>query len=130
MTINIFEQATRQGLRFNTRMGKVTVEDLWQLSLNSTKVDSLESIAVAIYTEQQAAPTVSFVGAGSAASAVLTLKLDILKRIIEVRQAENAAKTNEVADRQHNERIDELIQKQKDRELEGKSIDELVALRR
>jgi hypothetical protein len=128
--MNLFEQATRQGLRFNTRKGNITVEDLWRLSLNSAKVDSLESIGVAIYKEQQESPTVSFVGAGTAASAELTLKLDIVKHIIAVKQAENAAKTDEVADRQHNQRIDELIQKRKDSDLEGKSIDELVALRR
>jgi hypothetical protein len=130
MTTNIFEQATRQGLRFATVRGLITVEDLWVLPLNSTKNVCLEGIAVAIYTELQAAPTVSFVNAGTAENTELTLKLDILKRIIEVKQAENAAKTTAVADRQHNAHIDELILKAQNRDMEGKSIEELKALRR
>ena len=37
--INIFEQASRKALRFQTIKGELTVEQLWQLNLDKGEVN-------------------------------------------------------------------------------------------
>jgi len=90
---NIFEQATRKKLRFALNGGAETIstEELWEL-----KLADLDKIAVAIDTKLGAEKSQkSFIGKKTkTASSVLTLKLDVLKAIIDVKmEEEEKAKT-------------------------------------
>lgn len=116
---NIFEQASRAKLRFTSsnRGGEYTVEDLWSLPLisRSENTVTLDSIAIAINKEIRAtAEQESFVTKKVTTNARLELGLEIVKRVIEVRLAEQevAAKAQETAQRKA--RLKELLLAQRD----------------
>lgn len=85
---NIFEQASRQAFRFPTARGELTTEQLWDLPLTSTTKPNLNDIALAIDEELTKSAAKSFVTTVTSISKALTLKLDILKHIIKVKQEE------------------------------------------
>lgn len=89
----MFEKASKLGLRFATAMGNLTVEDLWHLPLVGVDV-CLDNIAISLNKEVKDSREESFVVKKSTADVIPTLKLDIVKRVIEVKleDAEKAAK--------------------------------------
>lgn len=90
MSKNIFEQASRLKLRFETTKGLLSVEDLWQLSLQS-----LDTIAKAVNRKLKEVAEESFIPTPirtNSASAELQLKLDLLKHVITTLDAETKAK--------------------------------------
>jgi hypothetical protein len=96
-TVNIFEQAARRKLRWTTTRGQITVEELWDLPLQSnTKELSLDGLAVSLDTEIQGN------GAGksylkkqrSTVDKDQKLRFDIVVHIIEVREQENEDRAN------------------------------------
>jgi len=92
--MDIFEQASKVGLRFTTPKGLLITEDLWHLPLRSeTGRANLNEIAKALnknIRENEEEDFVEVPGKHSAKSQD-SLALDIVKRVIEVKQAENAA---------------------------------------
>lgn len=82
-TTNIFEQASRGKLTFSTNKGQLSVEHLWDLSL-----DSLDTLAKGINRELKAYEEESFVKTRTKTNTELVLRLDILKRVIEVKLQE------------------------------------------
>ena len=87
--MNNFEQASRLKLRFTTTKGQLSVEDLWELSL-----DSLDTIAKAVNRQLKASEEESFVKTRTKTDTESTLRLDILKRVIEVKLQESEEKKN------------------------------------
>lgn len=79
---DIFEKATREQLRFATSRGALTTEQMWQLSLND-----LNSIGMGIKKELKEAETETLLGHVSK-NPKQQLMLDIIVRIIEVKQAD------------------------------------------
>lgn len=94
--MNIFEQASRLKLRFqNPRGGELTVENLWDLPLKSETRPNLNRIAIEVSNEISKESTLDFVDGGeSKVSKENSLKLEILKYIIETKKAENLEKQN------------------------------------
>ena len=104
-------------------------EALFDLPLQTTRANgvSLDQIAIALDKKLCETPTVSFVDETTTANAELQLQFDIVKHIIEIKKAENAAakaKQDAAARRQH---LMELIAKKKDEALSAKSVEELQA---
>lgn len=95
--MSIFEQASRQKLRFPSLKGELTVEQLWDLPLQSKSGFDLDTIAKAVSRDLKAVTEESFVIETSPANTTLVLKLDLMKHIIAVRLAENAAAVNRAA---------------------------------
>ena len=90
----MFEKASQMKLRFESSVGSLSVEDLWDLPLTSKSKTSLDSLAIAINRDLQSSKEDSFVATKSKGNAVLELKLEILKHVIANRLAANeAAKT-------------------------------------
>lgn len=83
---NLFEVASRRKLRFDSKHGKITVEELWDLSL-----ESIDSIAVALNNKIKTTETVSFVSNVSSVNTEDKLKFDIVIHIINTRKAESDA---------------------------------------
>ncbi len=125
----MFEKAARLKLRFPSPQGALTAEDLWDLPLTSTRLNqaNLNNIAKGISRQLKAEGEEDFVNPKSGADTVLQVQLDIVKHIIEVKQAENAAERNLIERKQKKERIMEIISKKQDQELESKSLEELTA---
>ena len=122
----MFEKAARLKLRFASPQGQLSAEDLWDLPLTSTKANqaNLNNIAKEISRQLKAEGEEDFVNPKSGAEG-LQLRLDIVKHVIQTRQAENET-ARVLADRKDKKaRLLELMQRKQDQELEGKSLAEL-----
>jgi hypothetical protein len=127
-TSNLIEQAVRAKLRFDSARGMLTVEDLFDLPLQSTRGPDLDTLARGVYHELQKLGEASFVNSRpNPAKAELQLKLDILKHVIEIKQAENAAKVQAAARESERSRLTELIARKKEAALEGEDLSVLEA---
>lgn len=117
----MFEKATRMKLRFQTSRGVLSVEDLWDLNL-----ESLDSIAIGLNKKLKESQTESFIKTKTKDTTELELKFDIAKHIIDVKVAELEARKDAAEKRAKKQKLMELISKKQDAELEGKSVDELM----
>ena len=103
--MSIFEQASREKVRFQTQLGQASVEDLWELPLSSkTGKANLDDIAKNLYKElKNSDDTVSFVNKPAATSQnkLDQLRFDIVMHIINARLEENqvAAKARSNAEK-------------------------------
>lgn len=124
----MFEKATRQKLRFASPNGNLSVEDVWDLPLKHRSRFDLDTLAIALNREVKAQEEESFVTKPKVANTTAKLKFDIVLHIIGVRQAEQETAEKRQKTRERNRRIMEIVEQKKDKELENKSIDELMAL--
>ena len=83
----MFEKASRIKLRFATTKGLLSVEDLWDLSLQS-----LDSIAKGVNKQVKESQEESFITTRSKSNTELELSLEILKHVIKVKLEEKEAK--------------------------------------
>ncbi|WGH49564.1 hypothetical protein [Alishewanella phage vB_AspM_Slickus01] len=130
MTDKIFEKATRQALRFESTVGNrglMTVEDLWNLCLDSQSKPSLNSVAKACNMDLKTADEENFVStAKSSNNAVAQLKMDIVKHIINVRLAENAASKKALDNKAEAARIKAILAQRQENALMTASEEELT----
>jgi hypothetical protein len=132
-TTNIFEQASRLALRFDSPKGKLTVEDLWNLPLKSVSKDKANLDAIAIELHEQVKKTsdvVSFVTplVDTQKDNEVQLKLDIVKYVISVKLIERD-QAAQAADRSaKRQRLLEVLERKENAELESKSAEEIRAL--
>ena len=127
---NIYKQAAQTKLRFASKRGLLTVEDLFTLPLSQGEIN-LRDLAIAVnkklaksdtdipdfLADEQTAQTVE--------QQVYQLQLDVLKDVIETRKEEIAAATNAQKRNQERAAIRDLIAKKKQGNLEGLSLEEL-----
>lgn len=123
-----FEQATRLKLRFKTGLvGDVTTEDLWDIPLLKDGV-CLDNIAKLLSKQIKQNEDESFVLDVTPTDAIATLKLDVVKHVIEHKK-EMAVRSKKSADtKAKNQRIMEIIANKQDSELTEMSVDELKKL--
>jgi hypothetical protein len=124
----MFEQAVREKLRFDSPKGPLSVEDLWDLPLTSARGANLNDIAKDLNRQLKAEGEEDFVNPTAKRNTLLQLAFDIVKHIIVVRKAEAEAARQATVKREQRARIQELIAKKQDQELEGKSLEELNRL--
>lgn len=126
----MFEKAVRLKLRFASPQGALSVEDLWDLPLTSIRVNvaNLNNVAKEISRQLKNAGEEDFVAPKVGADEVLQLKLEIVKRVIFVRQEENAAERATAERKEKKEKLLELIARKQDQQLEGKPLEELQAM--
>lgn len=116
--VNIFEVATKTGLRFNTPVGNISVEDAWNLPLTSAKGVSLDSVAKSVNKELKTLDEESFVTPSTnTGRSTLELKLTILKHIIEVRLEERKSAELKTANQAKKKRILEILSEKQDKAL-------------
>jgi hypothetical protein len=121
MNVNIFEAATRQKLRFTTNRGQISVEDLWDLSL-----EELDNVAKSANKQVKESSEESFIQKQSTADKKLSLRLDVVVSIINTK-LEEQEKRKAAADRKvKRDQIMELISQKETTALGNKS---LAALR-
>lgn len=126
----MFEKAAKLKLRFDTAVGPLSVEDLWDLPLVATTkrgVD-LDSIAVALDKQIRETSTTSFVKKVVRDTEHLKLKFDIVLRVIEVKQAEAEAAETKKVNAEKKQHMLELLAKKQDEALASKSVEELQTL--
>jgi hypothetical protein len=117
--VNMFEKASRIKLRYDYR-GLITVEDLWDLPLQA-----LDSLYKKYNAEQRASSEDSLLKTTTPEDAETALRIEILKHVVGVRQAEALAKIEAKAKREKAQQINELIAEKEQQGLRDKSVDEL-----
>jgi len=128
--MNLFEKAARIKLRFNTPVGMASVEDLWDLPLTSNTRPNLDMIAITINAQLKECATESFVHKVNPETAILQLKLDIVKHVIDVKLKEIKENENEMARKSRREELLALKdekRREKDREMSLEELDRKIA---
>lgn len=126
--MNIFEQATRMRIRFETSVGHISVEDLWSLPLtNQHSKANLDEIAIGLDRALKDAGTTSFVKPSTTSNARLQLSFDIVKHIIDVKVAERDAAETRQANADKKQRLLSILESKELEALSSKSVDELRA---
>lgn len=119
-TINLFEQASRLKLRFQTAKGLLSIEDLWDLPLTN-----LDTLYKSLNKQVKETEEESFIEVKSSANEKLEVMFEIVKHIIKVKLAsfqtakvakENAAKKAQIL---------ELIHQKKNESLASMPVEEL-----
>lgn len=123
--MDIYKEASRKRLRIHTKHGNLSVEQLWDLHM-----DDLDQLAVSLEEDFQSSGRKSFLTKENDKSATAKLKFDVVLDILQTKidETEKAREKSEV--REHNRRIDELILRKKNEELESLSLKELEDLRK
>jgi hypothetical protein len=128
--MDLFKKAAKVKLRFATSRGDITTEDLFDLPLVGAL--SLDTLAMASNRKlREMGDDESFVRkatVGSAVNETESLRLEILKVVIKERQDEADVKSAELAKRQRNDKIKDIIARKKDDALDNMDIADLEKL--
>lgn len=127
--LELFERASKKKLRFETDLGTLSVEDLWDLPLQATRGVNLDDLAKSFSKALKEEEEESFVEKPKPNKklADLRLRFAIVKRIIEV-QLEAREKAEQKAERkQRAEKIKEILARKEDAKLERTSEKKLLA---
>ena len=111
----MFKQASKMKLRFATSKGNLSVEDLWDLSL--------DKLAVSYDEELAKSPRKSFITNDTPRDTELEMKFNIVKEIITDKLQEKFDK--ETAKAAEKARLMELLAKKQSEKLESLSEDEI-----
>jgi hypothetical protein len=126
--VTIFERATREKFRYPSVKGLLTTEQLWELPLTAKSGFSLDDVAKAVHAELKAIDTESFVATESnPAKATLETKLEVVKRVIAVRIAEDQAAKAAAAKKLEKEKLVAVLGRKQDAVLENLTEAELLA---
>ena len=129
---NIYKQAAQQKLRFESKRGLLTTEDLFTLPISKGEIN-LRDLAISVNKKLTKFDTEipDFLSDEASTQTkeqqLLQLQLDILKDVIETRKEENQQVTEAYKRDQERAAIRELIAKKKQENFEDLSIDELEA---
>jgi len=119
---NLFEVASRERFRFPFR-GLVSTEDLWDLD-----VKSLDSVFKVLNSELKQAKEESLLDIRSKQDVELDSKIEIVKHIVAIKQAEQNARLLDKAKKEQKQKILTILESKKEDELKDKSVEELTAL--
>ena len=119
MTINIFEYAVRNKVRFPFK-GLISVEDLWDLSLTN-----LDSIYKTLNKQVKQSEEESLLDAKTDVNMELEIQIAIVKHIVSVKLAEQEAREKAAVKRAQKQKIMAIIATKEDEALKNSSIDDL-----
>lgn len=122
--MSIFEQASRMKLRFDTPMGFLAAEDLWDLPLTSNRGSNLNEVAIGLHNQLKH-DTISFVDDAEVPNPKIQLAFDIVKHIIDTKKTEAKAQADKTAKAEQKQKILGILARKQDEKLEGASEDEL-----
>lgn len=128
--MNLFEIATRKKYRFPSVVGDLTVEQVWDLPLLARRAGQadLDSVARGIYADLKSVEDGSFVKmTPDPRKAELDVKLEVVKHIIAVKQAEVERATKAAERAEKRRRLVDALGTAEQRKLESKSSEELLA---
>lgn len=118
---NVFEMATRLKFRFPFR-GMISVEDLWDLN-----IEQLDSVYKALNKDVQKSQEDSLLTGPRVGDADLNAKIEIVKYIFQVKQAEEAERKAAADNAIKRKRILEVLAKKQDNALENMTEEQLMA---
>ena len=128
----MFEKASRLKLRFDTARGQLSVEDLWDLPLQSPAgkpAVNLDDVAKALYkTLKESDAGLSFVTPATKSDDVTALKFELVKHVIAIKLAEQEAALKAKSNAEKKQQLLGLIAQKEVEQLAGNSLDDLKAL--
>lgn len=118
----MFEKASRVKLRFDSRKGGLSVEDLWDLDLST-----LDDLAKKISKELRSEEEESFIPSStrSKPSTNNSLRLDLLKHVINVKVQEKESRRNKAAVMAQVEKLTELAEAKANEQLASQSLEDI-----
>lgn len=119
---NIFEVATRGKMRFQYN-GMVTVEDLWDLS-----VEQLDAVFKTLNAAMKQVQEESLLDTRSQADRDLDVKIALVKHIVAVKLKEKDERAHAREQREKRQRLLEVLASKKDEALRSKTAEELEAM--
>lgn len=125
--MNIFEEASRSKLRFETAKGSITVEDLWDLPLTNGTQLSLDNLAKGLKRKLDDLSSESFVflDTENAEKNTVSLQLEIVKYVINIKLEEYKAKEFALKKAAKREKIMNILADKAAASLQNLSEDEL-----
>jgi len=124
----MFEKAVRLKLRFDTPVGKLSIEDLWELPLTSRQYTNLDDLARSLHRQLKNDDDVSFVDDERKSDVTTQLKFDIVKHIIDVRLVERTAAVEAEKNREKKQKLLSILAEREDDTLRSLSVEELREL--
>lgn len=119
--MDILEKAIRLKLRFNFK-GMLTVEDLWDLKLNE-----LDMIYKELNQQKKLQESESLL-TNNLTNDIVNLQIEIIKYVVEQKQAEQLAKQTEIEKQQQKQKILEILSRKQDDDLQNKSTEDLLKM--
>ena len=124
--MNIFEQATRQALRFSSNRGELSTEQLWDLPLTKRDGFDLDTIAKTVNAQLKTLSEESFVTKSqNPAKDSLELKLEILKHIIAVKLKEAEDRRNAAERATERQKLLDILAEKQDGALKELSVEDI-----
>lgn len=121
----MYKEASRLKLRIPTRVGMLSVEQLWGLS----QTDLSSSIkAVKKVLKKNDDDELSFLEDAKSVDTENQLRFDILKDVYLTKKKDAADRRNEIEAKAHNQKIMALISEKKDESLKNMSVEDLEKL--
>jgi len=121
----MYKKASQQKLRFETTVGLLTVEQLWDLPLKD-----LDALAVALEDSYKTSNEKSFLIKKTVKNKTFKLKFDIVLDVLNTKIEERDNLLSARANKEHNAKIDELIAEKQDANLKGKTIKQLENMKK
>lgn len=122
--LNMFEKAARTKLRFDSVVGMLTVEDLFDLPLAHSTKTSLDSLAVSLHNKLNESKVGSFVN-NTKTDDPTQLKFDIVMHVLNLKVAERAAREVAVSNKAKKDQLLALIAQKETENLSGMSLEDL-----
>lgn len=120
--MNIFEMAAKLKFRFPYK-GQVTTEDLFDL-----KVEELDKVFKALMKEKKQSEEESLLAKKTNEDIILDAKIEIVKYIVSMKQAQKEAQTLAKEEKERKQKIMAIIAEKKDEALKNMSIEDLEKL--
>jgi hypothetical protein len=124
---DIYKFTAQNALRFPSKRGELTAEQLFDLPLKSQAGFDLDTVARAIHSQLKGVSEESFVEDTSAdpRKTSLAVALDVVKDVIATKQAENRAAQDKTRKATERKKILDAIASKKDQALTAASLDDL-----
>lgn len=117
--MDIFAKAAKKKIRFSSRQGNLSAEDLWDLQLTD-----LDKMAVALDKSRQSGNK-SFINDKSAVNLEIDLKFDLVKFVIDYKLAAQEKASKAAVTKEKKRMLKDLLEKKKMEGLESLSVEEL-----
>lgn len=127
MTMNIFEQASKKKIRFSSNRGDLTVEQLWDMPLQSKSGFDLDTIAKEVNRGIKESSEESFVTTkASPVKSGLELQLEILKHVIAVKIEAAASAAKRAENEARRAKLIEALENKQNSELNNMSTEDIL----
>ena len=127
---NIFEQASRKALRFQTVKGELTVEQLWQLNMDKGEVN-LYQLATELVADVNSKPQkeLSFFKKKTNKNELAELKFAIIEHIVITKVSEIEENESAAVRKSEIDEIDKLISQKEAESKASMSLEDLKKLK-